>query len=113
MEVRDKAGAENVIGDRLSRLPVLHINRASENTLINESFPDERLCPVDLEEETQCEEVLSVSEVPWYADLINYIVCKELPRGLRGYLRKKFLHNIKQYFWNEPYLFKQGTDLLF
>ena len=85
MEVRDKAGAENVIGDRLSRLPVLHINRASENTLINESFPDDRLCRVDLEEKTPCEEISSVSEVTWYADLVNYIFCKQLPRGLRAY----------------------------
>ena len=53
------------------------------------------------------------SEIPWYADFANYIVGGEIPAGLTSNAKKKFLHDVKQYYWEDPYLFKQGSDHVF
>ncbi|KAL4272007.1 hypothetical protein GQ457_13G015500 [Hibiscus cannabinus] len=47
---------------------------------------------------------------PWYADFVNYIVSRILPHQLNYQGRKRFRHNAKGYFWDEPYLFKQCAD---
>ncbi|KAM1052512.1 hypothetical protein ACFX2C_000099 [Malus domestica] len=60
IEIRDKKGSENVVADHLSRL--VH----EEDSLpILETFHDEQL------------QSLEVSE-PWYADLVNYLVTKQV-----------------------------------
>ena len=53
------------------------------------------------------------AKVPWYADFANYLVGNEIPAGLTSQAKKKFLHDVKQYYWDEPYLFKQGKDHIF
>ncbi|CAA7056271.1 unnamed protein product [Microthlaspi erraticum] len=52
-------------------------------------------------------------EVPWYADFVNYLVCREVPSGWSGYQRKKFFKDVVHYYWDEPYLFRKGNDNLF
>ncbi|KAK8662852.1 hypothetical protein V6N13_024738 [Hibiscus sabdariffa] len=47
---------------------------------------------------------------PWYADYVNYIVSGIIPHNLNYQGRKKFKHNTKSYFWDEPFLFKQCSD---
>ncbi|KAL4301755.1 hypothetical protein GQ457_10G012990 [Hibiscus cannabinus] len=47
---------------------------------------------------------------PWYADFVNYIVSEILPHQINYQGRKRFRHNAKGYFWDEPYLFKQCAD---
>ncbi|XP_068662929.1 uncharacterized protein [Aristolochia californica] len=55
-ETRDKMGCENVVADHLSRICVA----PQEGSLpLNESFPDEQL--------------LQVSQSPWFADIVNYL----------------------------------------
>ncbi|XP_076885248.1 uncharacterized protein LOC143534703 [Bidens hawaiensis] len=57
IEIRDKKGSENVVADHLSRLTC----QEEDNTrAINKSFPDEQL--------------FVVSTLPWYADIINFLV---------------------------------------
>ncbi|KAL4386034.1 hypothetical protein GQ457_09G016540 [Hibiscus cannabinus] len=46
----------------------------------------------------------------WYADYVNYIVSGILPQQLNYQGKKRFKHNAKDYFWDEPYLFKQCAD---
>lgn len=67
--------------------------------VINESFPDEQLFYV-------------AQEAPWYTDYVNYIVSGILPYDLSYQQKKKFLHDVKQYLWDEPFLFKQCVDQL-
>ncbi|KAK8596995.1 hypothetical protein V6N13_001604 [Hibiscus sabdariffa] len=47
------------------------------------------------------------STVPWYADYVNYIVSGVIPYNLNHQGKKRFKHNVKEYFWDEPFLFKQ------
>ena len=55
LEIRDKKGSKNVVADHVSRLT---ITLAGELP-INECFPDEQL--------------MSVTNKPWYADIVNYL----------------------------------------
>jgi len=48
--------------------------------------------------------------VPWYANFANYIVCGLIPDELNSYQRKRFLFDVKRYFWDEPYLFQEYVD---
>ena len=95
MEIRDKKGIENQVDDHLSRLEG---NSADDKTNINEAFPDEQLFSCSNE------------EAPWYADFVNFIVCNVLPPDLSFQQKKKFLHDVKRYVWDDPYLFKQCAD---
>ena len=47
---------------------------------------------------------------PWYADIVNYLTNKIFPVGMTSQGRKRFVFNARQYFWNDPYLFKYGAD---
>ena len=96
LEIRDRKGTENQVADHLSRLENEEVH--AKALPIDESFPDERL--------------LSVKEVmiPWYADYINYIVSKVIPPEFSYQQRKRFLHDVKYYFWDEPFAFKLGPD---
>ncbi|KAK8597270.1 hypothetical protein V6N13_001906 [Hibiscus sabdariffa] len=48
--------------------------------------------------------------MPWYADIVNFLVSGVLPHELSSQGRKKFRHDARYYFWDEPYLFKQCAD---
>ena len=60
-------------------------------------FPDEQLIRVE-------------PIVPWFADYVNYFACKVLPLDLSSQQKKKFLHDVKSYLWNESQLFKKRAD---
>ncbi|OMO61184.1 reverse transcriptase [Corchorus capsularis] len=63
IKIRNKKGAENVVADHLSR-----IESKEEEIAINEVVP--------------FEELLVVSQLPWYADIVNYLVVRRLPSDL-------------------------------
>ena len=65
---------------------------------INETFYDEHLLSV------------VSKELPWYADIANYIVSGILPYNLDYRQKKKFLHDIKFYYWEEPLFYKRCAD---
>ncbi|KAL5540766.1 hypothetical protein UlMin_044089 [Ulmus minor] len=94
LEIRDRKGTENQVADHLSRL-----EQNQENSeVINETFPDEQLF------------FLTQTQLPWYADFVNYLVSGMLPPDLTSQQKKRFLHNVKFYHWDEPFLFKQCAD---
>ena len=47
---------------------------------------------------------------PWYADTVNYLVTGQLPEGWNKHDRDRFLHLVKFYIWDDPYLFKHCFD---
>jgi len=55
LEIKDKAGVENVVVDHLSRLVV-----ESHNIPIDDAFPDEHLMGI------------TSGQAPWFADYANY-----------------------------------------
>ncbi|XP_021750654.1 uncharacterized protein LOC110716341 [Chenopodium quinoa] len=99
IEIRDKKGAENVVADHLSRLPIFVGDL--DNLPIDDSFPDDQLF------------VILRAPAPWFADIANYLSCSILPPDLTYQQKRKFLHDVRQYFWDDPLLFKQGVDGLF
>ena len=112
MEIRDKKGAENVVADHLSRLPLELLERTNEDVPIDDSFPDDQLFGISIGGIFEPTDVLVAKEVPWYADFVNYLVCNVLPPGLSYHQKKKFLHDVRHYYWDEPFLFKQCSDLI-
>ncbi|CAA7038864.1 unnamed protein product [Microthlaspi erraticum] len=52
-------------------------------------------------------------EAPWYADYANYLVCGEVQPIYLLTRRRSSSGTSHTYFWDEPYLFKRGSDGLF
>ena len=95
MEIKDKRGNENVVANHLS---FLESDKGIEgHTEIEESFPNEQLLVME-------------AHLPGYADFVNYLACNVLPPGLSSQQKKKFLHDIKLYQWDDPLLFKRCLD---
>ncbi|XP_074277840.1 uncharacterized protein LOC141601452 [Silene latifolia] len=92
---KTRKGAENLVADHLSRLP---LQEGGDSLPIDDSFPDDILL------------VISNAETPWYADYANFIVGDLLPPDLSYRQKKWFLHDVKQYFRDNPYLFKEYAD---
>ncbi|KAH9698193.1 hypothetical protein KPL71_023923 [Citrus sinensis] len=66
LEFKDKKGTENVVADHLSRL---HFDTITEPLILNESFPDEQL--------------MNVEVLPWYADIVNYLVTGDVSQKVK------------------------------
>ena len=64
LEIEDKKGSDNVIAYHLSRLE--RLIEGERGTEIEENFPDEQLFQVSV-------------QVPWYADIVNYLDCGIMP----------------------------------
>lgn len=98
IEVRDKKGVENVVADHLSRI----VQDKVEHVDIKERFPDEQLFRVQT----------SSQELPWYADIVNYLVTREFPADMPKAKRDHLKYVARQYVWDEPYLWKHCADAL-
>nr|XP_027067454.1 uncharacterized protein LOC113693071 [Coffea arabica] len=92
LEIRDKSGAENLVADYLSRLLT-----NQEDLPLRESFPEEQLLAIDL-------------SIPWYADIVNFLVTNQLPAGWSKAKRDKLKSDAKHYLWDDPYLWRQCSD---
>ncbi|KAK8540181.1 hypothetical protein V6N12_046472 [Hibiscus sabdariffa] len=94
LEIRDRKGTKNQIADHLSRLD--NQSYCGSKVDFKDNFPDEK--------------ILYATTIPWYADIVNFLVSGVLPHELSSQGRKKFKHDARFYFWDEPYLFKQCAD---
>ncbi|CAM8959356.1 unnamed protein product [Rhodiola kirilowii] len=101
IEIRDKKGAENLVADHLSRLELGELGREEDKLPINDSLADEQLMHID------------VDDVPWYADFVNYLACGILPPDLSHNQKRKFLSDVKRYFWDDPFLYRLCADGLY
>ena len=90
LEIKDKKGTENLVASHLSRLEGL-----SKEIHINDEFPDEQLLEIEDKE-----------PVPWFADLVNYLVARVLPPEFSYQQKKRFFAQLKHYYWEEPILYK-------
>ena len=94
--MKDKKGAENVVADHLFRL--IHDDGTSLEAPINISFPDE------------CLLAISMTSVPWYTDLANYLASRIILDGYSSKEKKKFFHDVKRHFWEDPFLYRLCVD---
>jgi hypothetical protein len=95
LEIRDKKGIENVVADHLSKL--LHEEEEEDELPLNENFPDEQLFAVEV-------------QLPWYANIVNYLTANVFPPGMSSQERKRLMSISRHYYWDEPYLFKSYPD---
>ncbi|GKF08309.1 reverse transcriptase domain-containing protein [Tanacetum coccineum] len=100
IEIKDKKGAKNLAADHLSRLKNPNLGTFTKEEIADE-FPDEHLMVLKIE--------LNDDE-PWYADYVNYIVGKIVPPNWTPEKSRRFFSQVKNYFWDEPYVFKLCPD---
>ncbi|XP_076933079.1 uncharacterized protein LOC143598855 [Bidens hawaiensis] len=93
LKIRDKKGTENVVADHLSRIV---LEDGDGDGPINESFPDEQ--------------ILAVSQNPWFANIVNFKIAGDLPERWPRRKKKHLVSHAKQYIWDDPDLFKIGAD---
>jgi len=79
--------------DHLSRLTT---DSRSDITPIDDYFPDECL--------------FFVSIMPWFANFVNFLVSRQLPTHWSTQDKRKFLNKEKNFYWDDPYLFKYFKD---
>ena len=93
LTIKDKKGVENVVADHLSRL---EFNDSAAIPTIGDDFPDEHL--------------FVVTKMPWYANIVNYLVTGEIPSTWGAQDKRKFLVEVRNFYWDDPYLFKYCPD---
>ena len=74
LEIKDKNGCENVIVDHLSR--VEKTTMKEEGKEVEEKFPDGQLFQLSF-------------QLPWYADIVNFLACGVVPPEFSYQQRKK------------------------
>ncbi|XP_021745374.1 uncharacterized protein LOC110711304, partial [Chenopodium quinoa] len=91
-----KKGAENVVADHLSRLE--NVQASDDEIPICDELRDDMLY------------ILNEKELPWFADLVNYLACGECPPNFSKNQRKKLKREARHYVWDDPILYKRGVD---
>nr|GEV17474.1 reverse transcriptase domain-containing protein [Tanacetum cinerariifolium] len=99
-KVIDTKEAENLAADHLSRLENPHQNVLDPKE-INESFPLETLNLVS---------TCGNQSTPWFADFVNYHAGNFVVKGMSSQQKSKFFKDVKHYFWDDPFLFKNCAD---
>ncbi|KAI3515815.1 hypothetical protein L1887_14720 [Cichorium endivia] len=94
LEIRDKSGSENLVADHLSRL----VSQGEPSSLRDE-FPDEHLFSLS-----------NSNSLPWYADIVNFLVTKRAPDTFTRAQKAKLKSDSKYYVWDDPYLWKHCPD---
>ena len=76
LKFKDKKGTENVVADHLFRL---YFDTITEPLTLNESFSNEQLMRVEI--------------LPWYTNIVNFLVTGQLPKHWTN-----FFAEIKNFF---------------
>ena len=97
LEIKDKKGCDNVIADHLSR--VERSTAEEENIILTENFPDEQMFKASF-------------QLPWYADIVNYLACGVIPSEFSYQQKRKLRTDSRYYIWDDPLLFKRGADMI-
>ena len=74
------------------------MRESGDKTHIDDTFPDEHAFAV------------SKDLIPWVADLSNYMASNIVPSDLSFHQRKKFMYDVKKFFWDEQYLYSSCAD---
>ncbi|XP_006579199.1 uncharacterized protein [Glycine max] len=85
--LRDRSGAENLIEGPVDSFP------------IRNNFPDDHLIQLH-----------SSHVTPWFADIVNFIVPFVVPPHASRSQIDKLKSDAKYYVWDDPYLWRFGSD---
>ncbi|GJU41864.1 reverse transcriptase domain-containing protein [Tanacetum coccineum] len=96
-EIKDKKAAENVAATHLSWI---ENDKMSDDSDVDNNFPGETLMEI------------TTNDTPWLADFANYLVGDVIPKRMMYQQKKKFFSDLKNYFWEDPYLFKVCSDVM-
>ncbi|GJT52835.1 reverse transcriptase domain-containing protein [Tanacetum coccineum] len=90
-----------VLGHKISTLGI-EVDRDKVKVVmeINEAFPLETLGSIALKDDS----------TPWFADFANYHAGKFIVKGMSSQQKNKFFKDVKHYFWDDPFLFKNCAD---
>lgn len=72
VKIKDKKGSKNLVTDHLSKLEITD----EEQREINK-FPDEKILSIN-----SLTLISFVSEIPWFADYVNFLIGDFLPKDL-------------------------------
>ncbi|GKB38400.1 hypothetical protein Tco_0883342 [Tanacetum coccineum] len=95
IEIKDRKGTKNVASDHLSQIKN---DESSDDSDVDDNFLEETLMEINTKNE------------PWFADFGNYLVAGIIPKGMKYQQKNKFFSDLKHYFWEEPYLFKNAQS---
>ncbi|GKA84678.1 retrovirus-related pol polyprotein from transposon TNT 1-94 [Tanacetum coccineum] len=96
IKVKDKKCTENVTADHLSSR--IDNDEISDDSDVDDNFPRETLMEIN------------TNDTPWFADFANYLVGDVIPKGMTYQQKNKFFSDLKNYFWEDPYLFKEKEN---
>jgi len=91
-EIEDRKGSENLVVDHLSRIVASDISESP----ICDCFYNEQLFRAQVE--------------PWFANIVNYLVTREMLRGWKKDARAYFLSIVCFCVQDGPHLFKYCPD---
>ena len=96
MEIKDKKGSDNVIADHLSKI----------------EKPTKEEGEIEIEEKFLHEQLFQMTvQVPWYADIVNYLACGIfMPPKLNYQHKRKLRTYARFYIWDDPLLFRRGAN---
>ncbi|GJV57515.1 reverse transcriptase domain-containing protein [Tanacetum coccineum] len=70
----------------------------SDDSEVGDNFPREALMEI------------ITRDIPWFADFANYLVGDIIPKRMTNQQKNKFFYDLKNCFWEDPYLFKVCSD---
>ncbi|GKB65833.1 hypothetical protein Tco_0927245 [Tanacetum coccineum] len=97
-EIKVKKGTENVAVNHLSWIENDDTSDDSDDSDVDDNFLRETLMEI------------TTNDTPWFADFANYLVGDIIPKGMTYQQKNKFFSDLKNYFWEDPYLFKVCLD---
>ena len=90
----DRLGKTNVVADFISRI----INN-EEPQPMDDAFTDEHLFAIS-------------TNVPWFADVANYLVAGKIPKHMTSKEKKSIVQRSSIFSWIDGYLFYMGPNLV-
>jgi hypothetical protein len=98
LHIVDRKGEDNRVADTLSRME----NIPNDPNPINDSFANEQLANVNVSSANVAS--------PWFANYANFIVGKVIPPHFTYQQRKKVFYDLRNYSWDDPFLYKKSVD---
>lgn len=94
LEVKDLKGTGNQVVDHFSHLEEEAMLKLGDELEINDTFSNDH--------------VLATSQelITWFVDFANYLTSDPILEDMSFQQYKLFMHEVRRFFWYDPYLFQ-------